>query len=312
MHRLRNVPSFAVWFACLMGSSVAAQVPEQAQSVEELFERAVEAEGQAYADIRDAILLRGTTAVRLLEQMRASDDRNRRIVAHGMLSWAREPETNRRRQELLRVALVISIRIATGPLHGIMSGELAPGGTEEPAEDMMRLGGPFAPPLGQDELRQDSASPFLLELIIKGAIGPPSFEETERAAETRGEQRKIELVALGRNPNYQLWARCYAAVLVGRLRHPDVVPVLTGLLRASNHPELRACATAGLRNTRSVEGVAPLIDALSDLDPRVREGAFYALRDITGQDFGQDQEKYREWWEKNGAELLKSVQERTK
>lgn len=311
MHRFRNVAPFGVWFACLMGSSVVAQVPEQAQSVEQLFERAVEAEGQAYADIRDAILLRGTTAVPLLEQMRPSDDRNRRIVAHGLLSWVREPETNRRRQELVRVALVNSVHMATGPLDGIIGSEAVQDWADA-LPDMERSEFTRAPRLGEDELHEHAAAPFLLELIIKGAIGPPSLEEAERAGETRGELRKRDLVLLGRNPKYPLWARCYAAVLVGRLRHPDVVPVLTDLLRASKQPELRACAAAGLHNARSVEGVAPLIDALSDPDPRVREGAYYALRDITGQDFGQDQERYREWWEKNGAKLLEAARERTK
>lgn len=43
----------------------------------------------------------------------------------------------------------------------------------------------------------------------------------------------------------------------------------------------------------------PLLDALNDNDPSVREAALGALRKITGQDFGDESKKWNKWWEQN-------------
>lgn len=310
MQRPCNIMVFGLCILFAMDPPLVGQTPQEAQSLKELLDCAVDAEEAAYGDFREAILLRGAAAVPLLERMRVSEDRHRRIVAEGILSWIREPETNRRRQELLRVALVNSMRMVTGPIDGIIDGEIAPRGKAQPQEGMIRLDGPLVVPLGRNDLRRDSAAPFLLELIIKGAIGPASPAETERAGEKVDEFRKNQLMALDRNLDDGLWARCYAAVLVGRLDHPDVVSVLKDVLQSSKHPELRACAAAGLWNTGSDEGVEALVEAMSDSERGVRKWAYYALRDITGQDFGQEQEKYRNWWEQNKAHRRQSTEER--
>ena len=309
MPRPCNIMVFGLCVLFAMDTPLVGQVPQEAELLKELIDRAVDAEEAAYGDAREAILLRGAAAVPLLERMQASEDRQRRIIAEGMLGWIREPEVNRRRQELLRVALVNATRMLTGPINGIIAGEIAPPGTEVLQEGMMmRPDVSWVTPLGRDDLRRNPAAPFLLELILKGAIGPASPTEIERATE----RRKNQLKALCRNPDYGLWARCYAAVLVGRLDHPDVVSVLTNVLRTSEHPELRACAAAGLHNTGSDEAVEALVEAMSDSDRSVRRRAYYALRDITGQDFGQEQEKYRNWWEQNKAHRRQSTRERTR
>ena len=45
--------------------------------------------------------------------------------------------------------------------------------------------------------------------------------------------------------------------------------------------------------------VEPLTQALKDEDTVVRENALESLRKITGQDFGIDCEKWKNWYEKN-------------
>ena len=55
-------------------------------------------------------------------------------------------------------------------------------------------------------------------------------------------------------------------------------------------------ALAGVKDN-NVE--ACLAIALRDGDPNVRANAAWALKEITGKDFGEDPRKWQEWWQKN-------------
>jgi hypothetical protein len=60
-----------------------------------------------------------------------------------------------------------------------------------------------------------------------------------------------------------------------------------------------------LKDPRAVDA---LIEALKDEDWGVRARAAEALREITGQDFGKDPEKWQKWWEKNKGRFIKRTQ----
>lgn len=47
--------------------------------------------------------------------------------------------------------------------------------------------------------------------------------------------------------------------------------------------------------------ISPLINALKDLDPVACTRAAQALKTITGNEFGADEKKWREWWDENKA-----------
>ncbi|MDP6381359.1 MAG: HEAT repeat domain-containing protein, partial [Phycisphaerae bacterium] len=51
-----------------------------------------------------------------------------------------------------------------------------------------------------------------------------------------------------------------------------------------------------LGEIRDARAIVHLIKALRDSDRYVRIDAAKALIRITGQNFGQDQEKWKEWW----------------
>ncbi|NQT10240.1 MAG: HEAT repeat domain-containing protein [Desulfobacteraceae bacterium] len=75
------------------------------------------------------------------------------------------------------------------------------------------------------------------------------------------------------------------------------VEILVAYLEGSDDEGRRSAAVAlrvGKIDTRAVE---PLIAALKDR--HVKKEAVKSLRKITGQDFGQNQAKWKQWWNKN-------------
>ncbi len=62
----------------------------------------------------------------------------------------------------------------------------------------------------------------------------------------------------------------------------------------------RSTAAEALGKIRDSRAVEPLIAALKDKDSYIRKQAAEALSNITGKDFGQDIEKWQEWWEEEG------------
>lgn len=51
--------------------------------------------------------------------------------------------------------------------------------------------------------------------------------------------------------------------------------------------------------------IDPLIATLNDEDENVRKAVVYVLIEFTGEDFGEDQVNWREWWDQNKANFLK-------
>lgn len=79
---------------------------------------------------------------------------------------------------------------------------------------------------------------------------------------------------------------------------PDLI---TWLKDTSLEGETRALAAEwiGFIGSDAKTAVPSLIYALKDKDKEVRDNAAYALKIITGKDFGKAQEKWREWWKNN-------------
>ena len=65
----------------------------------------------------------------------------------------------------------------------------------------------------------------------------------------------------------------------------------------SRRPGIRILAARNVAKVKDPWAVDTLIVTLGDTNQRVRQAAARGLTDLTGQDFGEDQQKWRDWWE---------------
>ena len=65
----------------------------------------------------------------------------------------------------------------------------------------------------------------------------------------------------------------------------------------SEYVRAAAAEALGEFGSQASGAVPDLIEALGDEHGGTRSSAARALRDITGQDFGEDADRWREWWE---------------
>jgi len=76
---------------------------------------------------------------------------------------------------------------------------------------------------------------------------------------------------------------------------PEAVRVLSGLLGGDVDSEVRLAAAQALGQTRDPAAVAALGKALEDSDPAMQYRAVLSLRKITGEDFGNDVNQWRQY-----------------
>lgn len=76
------------------------------------------------------------------------------------------------------------------------------------------------------------------------------------------------------------------------------------LFLKDDDPDVRKEAAAMLGEIKDFLAVDSLIATLGDENSDVREKASEALKKIIGQDFGVDQKKWQDWWEKNKVRLI--------
>ncbi len=125
------------------------------------------------------------------------------------------------------------------------------------------------------------------------------FEPRQKAAIALGliggERAVKPLILALRNEDLYL-QECAVEGLV-TIGKTAVQPLLEALKDRREH--VRACAAWALGRIGDEKAVAPLIQALKDEYEDVRGSAARALKNITKQDFDEDYEKWRQWYDKN-------------
>lgn len=99
----------------------------------------------------------------------------------------------------------------------------------------------------------------------------------------------------------------FAARALGLMRDMDAVKVLMAALNSQN-ADLRSAASSGLQESKNVRVIEPLLASLQDKSPTIRGDAVAALEAISGQKFGQDPEKWQEWWQTEFAQVLQRAE----
>jgi len=121
----------------------------------------------------------------------------------------------------------------------------------------------------------------------------------ESLAPYRGEKIVDALIAALAESD--LDGREAAAGALGRQGDARAVPALLQAVRTDT-TRVRLKAIRSLGELKDTQAITPLIAALAEPGTRIKTAAAAALQDITGQDFGEDPAKWRQWWEANGKQ----------
>ena len=153
--------------------------------------------------------------------------------------------------------------------------------------------------------RQDVADVAMASLTKLGNPAREALLEALKAQNVRELDRVMWALGKMREPRAvgpligflvdEKWGK-WAAFALGDLGDARAVEPLIRLLKNERDVDSTARALGDLKDLRAVE---PLIAAMSD--KKKTFDAIRALERITGQDFGKDQAKWQEWWEKNKA-----------
>lgn len=76
-----------------------------------------------------------------------------------------------------------------------------------------------------------------------------------------------------------------------------LVDILIGYLQGG-HIETRETVIQMLKTLKDERAVGPLVEILKSPDERERRRARYALKSITGKDYGENYKKWKKWWNK--------------
>jgi HEAT repeat protein len=180
--------------------------------------------------------------------------------------------------------------------------------------------------------RAAPAIPFLIAMLGDNTAiehgGPPTSpgEEAGRTLVSMGE-KAIEPVIRALSHEH-LGIRRMAAWILGKMENPRAVEPLATALK-DDHRNVRMMAawalaeiggpaveslTTTLRDKKSQargdaawalakigdhRAIGPLVEALKEENPSLREDAAKALEKITGMDFGVNPDQWETWWEQN-------------
>lgn len=78
-----------------------------------------------------------------------------------------------------------------------------------------------------------------------------------------------------------------------------------GLSRYYKNVEMSLYTVASLGEIMDYRAIEPLIATLYDENHEVKKKAIWALKKITGEDFGEDLGKWQKWWKKNKEKFIK-------
>ena len=93
--------------------------------------------------------------------------------------------------------------------------------------------------------------------------------------------------------------RWYAASALGEEKEASALESLVDVLKNDDNGYVRAMAAWALGEIGDARAVEHLIAAITDESHDVQNRAPLALKQITGQDFGEDQAKWDAWWKEN-------------
>ncbi len=128
----------------------------------------------------------------------------------------------------------------------------------------------------------------VMTLLGTGAISLPAGWAEERTIE--------EWIAALKDTDWKV--RQQAAEALGQLRDGYALEPLTAALQ-DEVSAVRATAVAALGALGDQYSVEPVIGTLGDSDAAVRQASGKALTKITGENFGEDRERWQKWWEEN-------------
>jgi HEAT repeat protein len=151
------------------------------------------------------------------------------------------------------------------------------------------------------------ATPKALRLVVAHANDPhPDVRKAVFASLSHAGQAALDLVdnLLAHQDIYIRWR---VARMLGNMSYhgkpisiednPLAFLVIKKLQKALEDPapEVRFTAVSSYRVLKRIEGAPMVIPLLKDPDMGIQEEAEYCLMTLTGQDFGGDQSKWREW-----------------
>ena len=94
--------------------------------------------------------------------------------------------------------------------------------------------------------------------------------------------------------------RVVACAVWGKRGDAEAARLLGGVLSSDIDKDVRMAAARALGQSHDPAAVAALGTALEDADPAMQHRAMFALRQVSGQDFGNDVDRWRQYV-KNGA-----------
>lgn len=96
----------------------------------------------------------------------------------------------------------------------------------------------------------------------------------------------------------------------GWVKHggPQAVPLLSEAARKDGSHDVRLAALRSLAKIPGLESVAAIAPALEDPDPAMQYRAVQALRELTGKDFGDDANAWREYAQGGTPQEISTVQ----
>jgi HEAT repeat protein len=89
--------------------------------------------------------------------------------------------------------------------------------------------------------------------------------------------------------------RIAACKVWGERGGPEAVAKLQGVLASDLDQDVRLAAARALGETGDPAAVSALGDALADADPAMQYRAVQSLRSVTGEDFGNDVNRWRQY-----------------
>lgn len=133
----------------------------------------------------------------------------------------------------------------------------------------------------------------LLFGVLSEFVRKATIEAQDKMKDIRVVEPLIKALGIGDSDD---WTSVYrAAELLGELKDPRAVEPLIKALGAKRIDVRRQVITAlgKLKDSRAVE---PLIKALGDSEDSIRNISSKALMEITNEDYGQEVDKWLDWW----------------